>query len=325
MILFIGIFFAGCGKEKEPKQILLDSIKKNAEIKSSSFDVKIDLTLDTSKLKGTNQELAPLQILNEVHMSINGKQTVEPMQYEGNLHVQGMNLIFDFPMILKENTFYMKLPAMIQSQIGDPKKQYVSLDMTEFEKTNDPQKTAEDNEKLAKVILNSLDGNAFIKEDSKKYSLTDGKVENAITIAITKENLKPFLQKFMAEGLPVLLEQYEKYAITDENKKELQKLKDELNKNKAQIDKTIKEIDKYLNLNTFKTTSVIDKDGFERKMLSTFDALVNLDQEGSIGIKLNVEVNQNDINKEQKFEMQIPSKEQTIDLNELENENMTLN
>ncbi|WP_339060584.1 hypothetical protein [Tepidibacillus marianensis] len=318
LFLLVSIVFTGCGKEKAPKDLILDSVKKSAEIKSSAFDGKIDITLDTKNLKGTQEELATLQMFNQMQIRLSGKQNVNPLQFEGNLQAQMGGLSIDLPIIMKDNMLYVKIPAIAQPYIQDTTKQYISMDATEFSKNTDPMKNSEESLKLVTSILNSLDEKAFVKEDVKNFALTDGTEANAVSVVITKDNLKPFLQKFMVESLPLIMDQAQKSAVTDENKKQLQQAKNDLTKNKAEIDKTINEIDKYLTINTFKTTSVYDKEGFERKTVMTFDGIVNLDKEGSLGLKMNVEVNTKDINKEQKFEMTVPTKDQTIDLQQLE-------
>ena len=323
MILLIGVLFTGCGKDQSPNQILLDSVKKTGEIKSSAFDFSMNLTLDTSKLNATNQELAPLQMFNEIGISMSGKQNVDPLQFEGTVNLKGMNLSLDIPILLKDNTLYVKVPAIFQSQIGDAQKQYISMDATEIVKNSNAQTSAEENQKIVNAVLNSLDSKAIVKEDVKNFQLTDGKAEEAVSIVITKENLKPFLQKFMTEGLPIFFEQYEKYAVTEDAKKEIQQMKDEFTKNKPVIDKTINEIDKYLTLNSFKTTTIIDENGFSRKSISTMDAIVTLgEQEGTIGVKMNMEANTKEINKEQKFEMAVPTKDQVIDYKEVTDNQM---
>jgi len=319
LFLLVSIVFTGCGKEKTAKELVLDGVKKSAEVKSSAFDGKIDITLDTKNLKAP-QELAPLQMLSQIQISFSGKQNVNPMQFEGSFQAQMGGISLDFPMIMKDNVLYIKIPAIAQPYIGDTTKQYISMEV----QNADPKKTNEDSTKIVTSILNGLDEKALVKEDVKNFQIDDGSAKDAVSVVITKDNIKPFLQKFMAESLPLILNQAEKSALNEESKTQIQQIKEEINKNKTGIEKTINEIDKYLTINTFKMTSVYDKDGFERKAMMTFDGVINSEQDGSLGIKINMEVNNKDINKEQKFEMAVPTKDQTIDLKELQQNSAVL-
>lgn len=322
LILLVTIV-AGCGGKEQTtaKEIMLEGIEKTQDIKSATIEGTMKIDFDMSQMNSTSEELMVLQMIPGIEVNYDGKQTVDPLQFEANIAASalfnGMNLSIEMPMMMKDNMMYIKLPGMIMPYMPDPSKEYILMDLSEAFVDYDQKKATEDSLKMMKTILDSLDETAFVKEDIKSFEI-DGKVANAVSINITQENIKPFLDSFIKEGLPVIMEQMQNYYVTDEQKNQVEDFKAELDQNKEEIDKFVNELDKYITINTFKITSVYDKDGFERKAIMEADLVIDTETDGSLGLKISFEQNTNSINEEINFEMPIPSKDQTIDIEELE-------
>lgn len=304
----------GCGKDNTPKDIVLQSIEKGQEINSSTFNGTMDITFDLSGVK--SQDFGPLFMLPELHFIMDGKTTNEPMQLEANIKLQGLNM--DLSVQMKDNKMYIKLPKMLTIYFNDPSKEYIYIDLADSISNIDLQSNQEESVRLTKSIIESLDDNAFVAENTKEYSLEEGNVSDVVSIIITQENLKPFLQLLVVNTFPLLLEQMDQYSVTEEQKEQFEQMKNELAMNKEEIVKTINELDKYLTLNDFKMTSVIDKDGFERTSLFNLDAVIRTEQQDELGIKMNMVQNINNINEEILFEMPLPTDEQMMSIEELE-------
>ena len=313
ILLLISTMTIGCGKD-EPKDIMLQSIEKGKEINSSTFNGTMDISFDLSGVK--SQDFGPLFMLSELHFVMDGKTTNDPMQLEANIKLQGLNM--DLSVQMKDNKMYIKLPKMLTIYFNDPSKEYIYIDLADSISNIDLQSNQEESVRITKSIIESLDNNAFISENTEEYTLKEGNVSDVVSIIITQENLKPFLQLLVANTVPLLLEQMDQYSVTEEQKAQFEQMKNDLAMNKEEIVKTINELDKYLTLNDFKMTSVIDKDGFERVSLLNLDAVIRTEQQDELGLKMNMVQNINNINEEITFEMPFPTDEQMMDIEELE-------
>jgi len=218
-------------------------------------------------------------------------------------------------MFMKDNILYIKLPAYFLMFLPDPTVEYISMDLSETYAEYDAKAELEKSAEVMKAIVNSIEDKAFAKEDAKNYTIENVEVSDVVSFNITQENLKPVLQSIVKEALPYFLEQIDKYSATPEQKEQMDLLKAELEQEK--IDQFINDIDQYLIINQFKTTSVYDKDGYERKAIVDADVIITAEEIGELGLKMNIDYTIKSINEELQFEMEIPSKDKVLDLEEL--------
>lgn len=314
-LVFILSIATGCGKEKTAKDIVLDGLEKQKTIESESFAGQMKLDFDFSNVNATSEEIAMMQMFPGMELTFDGKETLDPLQFEMNLNLKIQGMSFDMPMFMKDNILYIKLPAYFLMFLPDPTVEYISMDLSETYAEYDAKAELEKSAEVMKAIVNSIEDKAFAKEDAKNYTIENVEVSDVVSFNITQENLKPVLQSIVKEALPYFLEQIDKYSATPEQKEQMDLLKAELEQEK--IDQFINDIDQYLIINQFKTTSVYDKDGYERKAIVDADVIITAEEIGELGLKMNIDYTIKSINEELQFEMEIPSKDKVLDLEEL--------
>lgn len=281
----VSVLLSGCGEES-PKEIVENGLHNQEKIQMNTFNSKANIFLDfTNYISATSSDsvfgLSNKDIFpSEIHVEMNGKQSNEAKQMEANI-VGNIKLMGnDFPLNLSIITTKDKSYISIPElyRLYNPDiKKYLSINTTDYLETE-----ASQSDELLKAI-SEIDETLFTKEDVKNYTIKDGsKIADVITLTLDEKNAKPILQELIANDL----------------------LMDKAKSNE-------------ININNFKLTNVYDEDGFERKSYISFDGIITTEKEGTIGIKVEIEQNIDDINKNIQFTNSVPSDNETMNVNDL--------
>lgn len=301
LILFLTMLITltiGCGEdERTAKQIVLDSLVKNLDIKSMTYSGKLDVVMDSN--------------INKFTITFTGKKINEPLQMETDINsttnIQGMNLTLDIPIIAKDDFIYFKIPSILQPFMSKSDKEYLVTDIS-FKNIADYKV---DTANLYKILIDDFDDSSFVKEEKNSYSAEGVNIGNVVAINITKENLKTFLENFTDDGLTELINYLDKYSIAEKQKFQLQQYKFELDSNSKSVDKIVNDFNQKLTINKINIVGIYDKNEILRKIILDLDVKVNDNQQNETNIAIKGEYIIETINKNVKFEMHIPSIEQT--------------
>lgn len=306
-IIMLITLTVGCAEDQRTaKQIVLDSIDRSVDINSMDYSGELDIVMGSNDENKNNKVSSFMQFLNKINITFNGEQVNKPLQVEINTNVstdvQGTDLSLDVPIIAKDDLLYFKIPVMLQPFMSKLNKEYLAMDISNY--TIEDYKV--DSTNLLKIIIDDLDDSNFIKEDKNLYSVKGIRTGNVVTINITQDNLKPFVENFVIDGLPELIKYLDKYSIAEEQKLQLKELKSELDNQSTSIDQLINN----LRINKLGLTNIYDNNGFLRKIIFDIDIVFinNLKEENQIAVKGDYFVD--NLNKKVKFEMRIPTKDQ---------------
>lgn len=348
-LIVITVLVAGCGnKDITTEEYILNSIEQNTNVNSSTFDGDINITLNLEGLNfeaiekaakeqteelddistdevitleedGTNDELISLiKTINSFDINYEGKKSLEPLQLEMDMNIataiQGMNLTLDVPMSIKNDTLYVKVPALLVPYMPDPTKEYFSADITEDSSYDE----AVENSALELIyqLINNVDDSVFVYEDADLYEAEDFKVSQVVSVNITQNNIQPVTEYLYSGWLPDVITFMEQNA-SEEEQVQVQEFKDHLNSNKAEIEENIANINQSITVNSGKVTAIYDKDDFLRKVTIDVDISFNDEEYGTVGFTVTGEENINDINEELIFEGEIPTQDKIINIEQL--------
>ncbi|WP_127582732.1 hypothetical protein [Paenibacillus koleovorans] len=120
---------AGCSEGKQAKEHMLQALRKQAEIRSYSFEGRAELqlseTLRASEMTGDPLTGLLVQSLTASQLRWSGTAQVEPLRLESKLSVAPASGIgqLDVPILIKDTKMYMQIPLL------NPKNEYVSMDL----------------------------------------------------------------------------------------------------------------------------------------------------------------------------------------------------
>ncbi len=308
----------GCGAvEDSAKQTVLNSIDKNKEIKSMAYNGNIEVVNEEKVVSEFNQLM---QILNNYKITFDGKLQQEPFHIETDMsiliNIQGMDFVYEIPMIADESNLYIKVPSMLKTILPELKQDYLMMDISKLNQSEDNAEYKNDSIKLFSKIIDAVDEKYFIRNDIKSYSIDNGKVKDVITLNITQDSLESYIKNFVdSDGLTEIIIFLEKYSISDDMLNKLQQIKKEFDDDSQNIDQIVNDINGKLLINNFVITTVIDKDNFLRKIVFNIDINKIDDDINSLMVG---QFDVNTINKGIQTDKQVPSLENVTNLDELD-------
>ncbi|MFC5471053.1 hypothetical protein ACFPPD_20395 [Cohnella suwonensis] len=337
VLLSVVLVLSGCTKSKSPKDALQASMTKSSEIKSYNFkgSLKIedlDIPEDAMAEEGAAQGV---NMLKNAEMSWTGAYKSDPMTLELNLQLAlkgDLAITFNVPIIMTQEKVWVKVPNIPMLPIPeDIIGKFVELDLKKLAEDAGQEMPSMDIGK-SQQFSNDLMGIIFKHIDEKQY-LSDIKAEDAgipdsvdakqvVQFHVDQTQIEPFVNTVIEKIAPEVIdllsknEEYRKlFQITQEDldtaKKELADAdKGEIKDGLAEMKKELKKLDIKANIG-------IDKNEFPIYTDATIAANVE-SEELTGGVTLRVVSEMSNINKEVKFENEIPSGDNVITMDELE-------
>ncbi|SEB41531.1 hypothetical protein [Paenibacillus sp. GP183] len=205
----------GCTDSTKIKQAVDQALVKQNEIKSSSYNGSLTLSLGDGLLAATNPLMnGLLGMAKESNLDWNGAVNKEPLQLETDLTFtpKGSSTGTSIPVLIKDSKLYFNMPA-----INKPD-EYYSVDLQQISKDSKSalnvdslKNTSQVTTALAKLLLDGIDAKWY-KEAKDPLKLKDGASAKSISIEISKKNeqalntwvqskLPEFIQTLQTNGL----------------------------------------------------------------------------------------------------------------------------
>ncbi|RTE07700.1 hypothetical protein [Paenibacillus whitsoniae] len=205
------VSLTACTDNTQVKETVQQSLTKQSEMKSYTFEGSTTLSIGNDVLKSANpltNEL--LSLVKESTITWKGISNLDPLQYQTDLQItpKGSTSPFEIPILIKDSKMYFNIPALNKGT-----DEFFALDLQKLSAgstgplnadtlKNTPQVTTA----MSKLVLDGLDAKWF-KEANDPIKLKDGTSAKSITIELTNKNEKEIntaIQAKMPEFLSTL-------------------------------------------------------------------------------------------------------------------------
>ncbi len=207
LLLIFTTFLTGCKNNPSPKDIMLQALDKEEEIKSSTFHGHAEILFESG--------------IESLHLNFKGKKINNPMQLEANLWIEELKM--DLNIQMNDNKLYIKLPTLMTNYFADLSNKYLYIDLTETLLAS-LQLDQENQVNLERALVEGLEDNAFVLENAKNYSIEDGEVTNVVSIKLTEQDLSPFLQSISGTNQQFEFNNIKMTSVLDKNSHERRSL-----------------------------------------------------------------------------------------------------
>ncbi|WP_054025856.1 hypothetical protein [Bacillus sp. FJAT-28004] len=330
LLSVILVVIAGCSSAKPPKEALQAAMTKIT--KADSYAVKMSFGLDElevpqpATLEGNAAATAAIVgMIKDATITVDAVYKKNPMRTDMNMQIVvpgDMEMKLTVPMIMTEETLYVKIPQIpmlpLPETITD---KFIKIDLKELaEKEGTAKLDLAAQQKLGKelgeVVLKHFDEKTYFSQPkADEAGLPAGlKADQIIAFEINESNypktVETIVNQVLPEVLNVLLANEASLKSLQLEKADIEKLKTDLETNKAELLDTLKNDVK---VNSLKATGAIS-DGY----LSYQAGKVSIeasDKESGQKMKLGLhyDVTYSEINKDAKFEGEIPTDAITLD------------
>ncbi|MFB5269122.1 hypothetical protein ACE41H_20365 [Paenibacillus enshidis] len=341
MILVLTVALVGCSKKLEPKEAATTAATQAMTMTSYAMTSKFtinDLSFTSTETQNDPSVGMVVNMLKNAEMTLDGLYQKDPMQTEMTLGIKlkgDMAMEFSIPMVMTQDKMYVKIPSipffpMPESIVG----KFLVLDLkelaeesgTEFNPASmDQAKAQKFSNEVVDAVLAEYDASYFTDIAPKDAALPEGiDAKQVVQFKVTNDNFQQAATTFINKALPKVLDimSKEEYAdMLQVEKSEIDKFKSELASNSGEVAKDLEEAKKYLKVNQFDLNTAINADNFP--VYQSLNANVDFnDPETKENIKLSVTGSgqYTKINEKQTFVIGIPSGDQVITMDQLEQE-----
>jgi hypothetical protein len=334
----------GCTSKQDPKEAMKSATGNLAKMTSYEMKSKViikDLQVSTADTANKEAASQVMSMLKDAEITVDGVYQSEPMQTEltAGINLKGdMSMSFNIPMVMTKEKLYVKIPKIPMLPLPENLiNKYLILDLKELaeqegKKFNPEAFDTKKTQQLGNEILNSLfeeyDGKKYFKDiNVKDANLPEGvDAKQVVQFNVTNENVKEAAEVFVNKALPKILDILAKDEYRDMvglTKEEIDKAKSDLNStsNQDQISKGLNDLKNHLKINQFYVNTAIDKKDFPSYRSSVINVEMN-DPETKDNVKLSVELTSQNtkVNEKQTFKIGIPKDEDTVTMEQLQNE-----
>lgn len=320
-------------KEKEEIVALLEKVYENEfALESYSFNGDLNFGISIPEELKTPEMAMFTDMLEDIKVEMTGTYAKDPMQLEANIKLTmsgEFGVTMNMPMIMTEEKMWFKFPQipmmpMPEELVG----KFIEIDLAELQEIEGQPVASMDYDLQMEFALamNKL----FVEQfgpDFYKLAEADAlqvpnniDVQQVVKFELTNETLQPFVERMMTGFLPRFFEvmQDPKYAdvlgIPAEDFEEIQEGFEFIEENLNEIVKTIHET---ISINTFDQHIVIDKNDRIAYDVMKMDIDIT-SEEGQFGLKLGSTMHKTNMNEEAQFVLGIPSKDEVITMEEVE-------
>jgi len=329
-LLAAALAVTACGKKTPPKEALQKAWAASMEMKSFTFDGS--LAIDELELPPSAQNEAVLPYLGMIEntsLSIRGAYTRDPLKLEAilKLTIPGdLAVSFEVPLIWANDKVYAKIPAIPMLPLGDAAGKFVEIDpagLAEGEGAALPAFNVEVQRKLAGealgIVFSHLDEEHFFREVKKEDVPGlpgDLKADRFIKFSIAQDNFDAFMQAFaeniMPEIIDLLLASEDYRSELQLTEEELKRAKEELAaKDPESLRNELEALKQNLTVHEISVTSAIKGDKLVyQKLKASFEAAEDGE---TTKIGFSFDIRYDNINKDVKFEHEIPEDALTME------------
>ncbi|MDO7908693.1 hypothetical protein Q5741_20100 [Paenibacillus sp. JX-17] len=342
LLLTVMVALAGCGaKQQEPKEAV-KSAAANAT-KMTSYAMKSKFTLDNLSIvmKNESENAAignAMSYLKNAELTVDGVYQADPMQTEMtmNLALKGdMAMTFTVPMVMTKEKLFVKIPNI--PMLPMPEKivgKFLEMDLKELAEESGTEFSPDSLDQAKMQQLSTDVINAILAEyDQTKYfknikpsdaGLPEGvDAKQVVQFSVDNSNVKEAVTIFVNKSMPKVLDvlskpEYRdmlqiKQEDLDEAKKELQST------DQSELNKTLNEMKDHLKVNKFNINMAMNKDNYPVYQNIKTDVEVQ-DEEMNVKVAFTGSSQYSKINEKQDFKIGIPTGDQVITMEQLQQE-----
>jgi len=200
-----------CTDNTKVKEAAVQSLDKQKEMKSYTFEGSTALSMNDALIKTSNPLTnGLLSLVKDSTIEWKGISNIDPLQYQTDLKItpKGSTSPFEIPILIKDNKMYFNMPAINKSA-----DEYYMVDLQQMSQNSKSpltldslKNTSQLTTSLASLLIGGTDAKWFsqAKEPAK---LKDGSTAKSISIEITDKNekeLNTMLQAKMPEFIGLL-------------------------------------------------------------------------------------------------------------------------
>lgn len=271
------VIIAGCSSAKPPREALQSAMTKMT--KADSYAMKMSIGLNELEIP---QEItqsdaagaaAMIGMLKDATITIDATYQKNPMRTDMNMQIVlpgDMEMKLTIPMIMTEETLYVKVPAIPMLPLPDSLTgKYIKIDLKELAaQEGTPAIDMEAQQKLgqdiAQVLLKNFDEKTYFSEPKAADAglPSDLKADQVVLFQINESNysktVETVINKVLPEIIDLLLKNEDALKALQLEKADVEKMKTELETNKTELTSVLQND---IKVNTMKLTGAI-KDGY---------------------------------------------------------------
>lgn len=197
------VSLTACTDNTKVKEAFQQSVNKQTEMKSYTFDGSTTLAISDGLMKSANPLTnGLLSMIRESTITWKGISNVDPLQFQTDLRITptGSTSPIDIPILIKDSKMYFNMPAL--NKTAD---EYYAIDLQKMSGTNASPLTADTlkntpqvSTALSKLIFEGIDAKWY-KEAKDPIKLTDGTSAKSIQVDLTTKNVKEINKQFQAK------------------------------------------------------------------------------------------------------------------------------
>lgn len=188
------ISLTACTDNTKVKEALEQSLNKQKEMKSYTFDGSTTLAISDGLMKSSNPLTnGLLSLVRESTMDWKGISNVEPLQFQTDLKItpKGSTSPFEIPILIKDSKLYFNMPAL--NKTAD---EYYAIDLQKMSQNSTSpltvdtlKNTSQLSATFGNLIFSGIDSKWY-KEAKETVKLKDGSSAKSISVELTSKNEK---------------------------------------------------------------------------------------------------------------------------------------
>ncbi|NRF91793.1 hypothetical protein HQN89_12280 [Paenibacillus frigoriresistens] len=217
------VSLTACTDNTKVKEALEQSLNKQKEMKSYTFDGSTTLALSDGLMKSSNPLTnGLLSLVRESTIDWKGISNVEPLQFQTDLKItpMGSTSPFEIPILIKDSKLYFNMPAL--NKTAD---EYYAIDLQKMSQNSTSpltldtlKNTSQLSTTLGNLIFSGIDPKWY-KEAKEPVKLKDGSSAKSISVELTSKNEKD-LNTLMQTKLPEFIGQLQNNGFLTADKAE---------------------------------------------------------------------------------------------------------
>ncbi|TXK77130.1 hypothetical protein [Paenibacillus sp. N3.4] len=205
------VSLTACTDNTKIKEALDQSLIKQKEMKSYTFDGSTTLAISDAWMKSPNPLTnGLLSLLRESTIDWKGISNVEPLTFQTDLKItpKGSTSPFEIPILIKDSKLYFNMPAL--NKTAD---EYYAVDLQKMSQTGKSpltvdslKNTSQLSTALGSLLFGGIDAKWY-KQEKEPFKLKDGSAAKTISVELTSKNEKEIntlLQTKLPEFLGIL-------------------------------------------------------------------------------------------------------------------------
>ncbi|WNR46419.1 hypothetical protein [Paenibacillus roseipurpureus] len=188
------VSLTACTDNTKVKETFQQSMDKQAEMKSYTFDGSTTLAISDGLMKSANPLTnGLLSLIRESTITWKGISNIDPLQFQTDLHVtpKGSTSPIDIPILIKDSKLFFNMPAL--NKTAD---EFYSIDLQKMSGSSSSplnadtlKNTPQVSSALSKLLFEGIDAKWY-KEAKEPVKLADGTSAKSIEVDVTAKNSK---------------------------------------------------------------------------------------------------------------------------------------